>query len=45
MWLSDAYDRAPSSAPPNGSYLLWDAPGVETPRPDEDETAKNMDRL
>jgi hypothetical protein len=45
MSLSDAYSsakRAFSSAPPNDSYLRWDAPGVETPKPDEDETAKKI---
>ena len=28
--------RAISSAPPNDAYLRWDAPGVETVKPDED---------
>jgi hypothetical protein len=32
--------RAISSAPPNDAYLRWDAPGVETPKSDEEEKAK-----
>jgi len=45
MSLSDAYNsakRAISSAPPNNSYLRWDAPGVEAPKPNEAETAKKI---
>ena len=45
MSLSDAYNsakRAISSAPPNNSYLRWDAPGVEAPKSNEAETAKKI---
>lgn len=45
MSFSDAYNsvkRATSSAPPNYSYLRWDAPGVEAPKPNEAETAKKI---
>lgn len=31
--------RALSSAPPNDAYLPWDAEGVETVQPDEEEKA------
>ena len=45
MSFSDAYNsvkRAISSAPPNNSYLRWDAPGVEAPKSNEAETAKKI---
>lgn len=45
MSFTDAYNgvkRALSTAPPNDAYLHWDAPGVETPKPDEDAKAKQI---
>ncbi|KAJ4300790.1 hypothetical protein N0V90_002878 [Kalmusia sp. IMI 367209] len=45
MSLTEAYNtvrRALSSAPPNDAYLRWDADGVETPRPGEEETARKI---
>jgi hypothetical protein len=45
MSLTDTYNsvkRALSSAPPNDAYLRWDAPGVEAPKPDEDEKARQI---
>jgi hypothetical protein len=45
MSVSDAYEsarRTLSSAPPNDSYLRWDAPGVEAPKPNEDETVNEI---
>jgi hypothetical protein len=43
MSITGAYEtvkRALSTAPPNDAYLSWDAPGVETAKPDEEEKAK-----
>ena len=34
--------RALSTAPPNDAYLLWDAPGVEDTRPDEEAKAQQI---
>lgn len=34
--------RALSSAPPNDQYLEWDAPNVETIKPNEEETARRI---
>jgi hypothetical protein len=45
MSLANAYNsvkRILSTAPPNDAYLRWDAPGVETPKPNEEETAKKI---
>jgi hypothetical protein len=45
MSLTGAYNtvkRALSTAPPNDAYLQWDAPGVETPKPDEETTAREI---
>jgi hypothetical protein len=45
MSLTDAYNsvkRAVSSAPPSDAYLRWDTPGVETPKPNEQETAEKI---
>lgn len=45
MSLQNAYDtikQALSTAPPNDAYLHWDAPGVENPKPNEEETAKKI---
>jgi hypothetical protein len=45
MSLASAYysvKRVLSTAPPNGSYLRWDAPGVETPKTKEDEIARKI---
>lgn len=45
MSLTDAYKtvkRALSTAPPNDAYLRWDAHGVETPKPDEEEKARQI---
>jgi hypothetical protein len=45
MSLTGAYNtvkRALSTAPPNDAYLRWDAPGVETPKADEEEKAKQI---
>jgi hypothetical protein len=45
MSLANAYNsvkRALSTAPPNDAYLRWDAPGVETPKPNEDETVRKV---
>lgn len=45
MSLQTAYNsvkRALSTAPPNDAYLRWDAPGVEEPKPNEDETAQKI---
>ncbi|KAF2030889.1 heme-dependent catalase [Setomelanomma holmii] len=45
MSLTGAYNtvkRAISSAPPNDAYLAWNASGVETPKPDEEEKARRI---
>jgi hypothetical protein len=45
MSLTNAYNivkRALSTAPPNDAYLQWDAPGVETPKPNEEATARKI---
>lgn len=45
MSLTSAYNtvkRALSTAPPNDAYLRWDASGVETPKPDEEEKARKI---
>jgi hypothetical protein len=45
MSLANAYNsvkRVLSTAPPNDAYLRWDAPGVETPNSNEDETARKI---
>lgn len=45
MSLQTAYNsvkRALSTAPPNDAYLRWDAPGVEDPKPNEEETAQKI---
>jgi hypothetical protein len=45
MSLANAYNnvkRALSTAPPNDAYLRWDAPGVETPKQNENETARKI---
>jgi hypothetical protein len=45
MSLTGAYNtvkRALSTAPPNDAYLNWDAPSVETPKTDEEETARKI---
>jgi hypothetical protein len=34
--------RAISSAPPNDAYLHWDAPGVESPKSDEEDKARKI---
>jgi hypothetical protein len=34
--------RAISSAPPNDAYFHWDAPGVETPKQDEEDKARKI---
>lgn len=34
--------RAVSSAPPNDAYLRWDASGVESPVPNEEDTAQEI---
>ena len=49
--LSEGYkaaERAVSSAPPNDTYLRWDAPGVGTIRLDEEKAqriAETMNRM
>jgi len=43
--LSEGYKaakRAVLSAPPNDAYLRWDASGVETIKPDEEEKAQRI---
>jgi hypothetical protein len=48
MSLTDTYNsvkRAVSSAPPNDTYLRWDAPGVETPKPNEKKTAQKIGEM
>jgi hypothetical protein len=45
MSLTNAYNtakRALSTAPPNDAYPNWDAPGVETPKANEEETARKI---
>jgi hypothetical protein len=45
MSLADTYSsvkRALFTAPPDDAYIRWDAPGVETPKPNEDETATKI---
>ncbi|CAO2654028.1 Nn.00g107610.m01.CDS01 [Neocucurbitaria sp. VM-36] len=45
MSLQNAYNsvkRALSTAPPNDAYLQWNAPGVEDPKPNEQETAHKI---
>jgi hypothetical protein len=45
MSLANAYNtakRALSAAPPNDAYLRWDAPGVETPKANEEEIARKI---
>jgi hypothetical protein len=45
MSLTSAYNsvkRVLSTAPPNDSYLRWDAPGVETPKTNEDEKTRKI---
>lgn len=36
-----AAKRAVLSAPPNDTYLRWDAPGVETIKPDKERSAED----
>lgn len=43
--LTEAYNlakRALSTAPPNDAYLQWNAQGVETPKDNEEETARKI---
>lgn len=45
MSLTGAYNtvkQAISTAPPNDAYLRWDAPGVESPKADEEEKATEI---
>jgi len=45
MSLTDAYNtvkRALSTAPANDAYLRWDAPGVEDPKAEEEEKARQI---
>ncbi|KAI8938146.1 hypothetical protein NX059_005812 [Plenodomus lindquistii] len=45
MSITEAYNtvkRAISSAPPNDAYLRWDAPGVETIKENEEDTARKI---
>lgn len=38
----NAAKRALSSAPPNDAYLAWNAENVESPKPDEEEKARQI---
>jgi hypothetical protein len=43
--LTTAYNsskHALSTAPPNDAYLQWNAPGVETPKDNEEEIARKI---
>jgi hypothetical protein len=45
MALTDAYNtfkKALSTAPSSDAYLKWDAPGVQSPKPNEDETSRKI---
>lgn len=45
MSLAGAYNtfkRALSTAPPNDAYLRWDSPDVESPKANEEETARKI---
>jgi hypothetical protein len=45
MSLTGAYNtvkEALSTAPPKDAYLRWDAPNVESPKPDEDKKARDI---
>jgi hypothetical protein len=45
MSLTGAYNtvkQALSTAPPNDAYIRWDAPGVESPKPDEEKKAREI---